>query len=108
MKSAQPSILRFRNRLATHKEAKMKRIATSLFFLQIIIVLALAGSGEKLMTVENSLAIKQAGAPQLSPDGKWVAYTISEWDRKENTRVSHVWLASTSGGRSTKLTNGLK
>jgi dipeptidyl aminopeptidase/acylaminoacyl peptidase len=86
----------------------MKRIATSLFFLQIIIVLALAGSGEKLMTVENSLAIKQAGAPQLSPDGKWVAYTISEWDRKENTRVSHVWLASTSGGRSTKLTNGLK
>jgi dipeptidyl aminopeptidase/acylaminoacyl peptidase len=90
------------------KEAKMKRIAISLVYFLCVFVLVFAAPGEKRMTIENSLAIKQAGAPQLSPDGKWVAYTISEWDRKENTRVSHVWLASTSGGRSVKLTNGLK
>jgi dipeptidyl aminopeptidase/acylaminoacyl peptidase len=86
----------------------MKRIAISLVYVLSVFVFVFAAPGEKRMTIENSLAIKQAGAPQLSPDGKWVAYTISEWDRKENARVSHVWLASTSGGRSVKLTNGLK
>ncbi|MBO0720473.1 MAG: S9 family peptidase [Blastocatellia bacterium] len=86
----------------------MKRIATSLTFVLFAIVFALAAPGEKRMTIEYSLAIKQAGAPQLSPDGKWVAYTISEWDKRNNARVSHIWLASTSGGRSTKFTNGLK
>ncbi|HKX29523.1 MAG TPA: S9 family peptidase [Blastocatellia bacterium] len=58
------------------------------------------------MTVESSMAIKQVGAPQLSPDAKWIAYTISEWDRKENRRISHIWLVSTEGGRSVRLTNG--
>jgi dipeptidyl aminopeptidase/acylaminoacyl peptidase len=86
----------------------MKRIMTSLICTLFICALAFAGPGEKRMMVETSLAIKQAGAPQISPDGKWVAYTISEWDRKENRRVSHVWLASTAGGRSTRLTNGEK
>jgi dipeptidyl aminopeptidase/acylaminoacyl peptidase len=90
------------------KETVMKRITTSLISTLFVFALAFAGPGEKRMMVETSLAIKQAGAPQISPDGKWVAYTISEWDKKENRRVSHVWLASTDGGRSTKLTNGEK
>jgi dipeptidyl aminopeptidase/acylaminoacyl peptidase len=86
----------------------MKRITTSLISVLFVFALAFAAPGEKRMTIETSLAIKQAGAPQISSDGKWVAYTISEWDRKENCRVSHVWLASTDGGRSTRLTNGVK
>jgi dipeptidyl aminopeptidase/acylaminoacyl peptidase len=86
----------------------MKRIATSFISILFVFALAFAGPAEKRMKVETSLAIKQAGAPQISPDGRWVAYTISEWDRKENRRVSHVWLASTDGGRSIRLTNGEK
>src|SRR5262245_183921 len=64
--------------------------------------------GDKRMTIEDALAIKQIGAPQLSPDGKQIAYTISEWDKKENRRVSHIWLVSTDGGPTTRLTNGDK
>ncbi|HEY8460126.1 MAG TPA: S9 family peptidase, partial [Blastocatellia bacterium] len=55
-----------------------------------------------------ALAIRQIGAPQLSPDGKRIAYTISEWDREENRRVSHIWLVSSDGGPTTKLTTGDK
>ncbi|MCI0336945.1 MAG: S9 family peptidase [Acidobacteria bacterium] len=86
----------------------MKRPTASLIFALFIFSLAFAAPAEKRMTIEDSLAIKQVGAPQLSPDGKFIAYTISEWNKKENRRVSHVWFASTEGGRSTRLTNGEK
>ena len=63
---------------------------------------------DKRMTIEDALAVRQIGAPQFSPDGKRIAYTISEWDRKENRRVSHIWLVSYDGGPTTKLTTGEK
>jgi dipeptidyl aminopeptidase/acylaminoacyl peptidase len=82
----------------------------------VAIILALAAGeltsvsafGDKRMTIEDALAIKLVGAPQFSPDGKRIAYTISEWDRKENRRITHIWLVSAAGGPSTKLTNGDK
>ncbi len=90
----------------------MKRLAISLILLLSFFVLApdLNGraAGERRMTIEESLALKQVGPPQLSPDGSRVAYTLSEWDRKENRRFSHIWLVSAEGGRSIKLTNGEK
>src|SRR5215471_4072658 len=63
---------------------------------------------DKKMTIEDALAIRQIGAPQFSPDGKRIAYTISEWDREENRRVSHIWLVSSDGGPTVKLTTGDK
>jgi dipeptidyl aminopeptidase/acylaminoacyl peptidase len=69
---------------------------------------AVSAFGDKRMTIEDALAIKLVGAPRFSPDGKRVAYTTSEWDRKENRRVTHIWLVSSEGGPSTKLTNGDK
>ncbi|MGH9843176.1 MAG: prolyl oligopeptidase family serine peptidase [Blastocatellia bacterium] len=84
----------------------MKKVARSLLLAVFLVALALAG--DKKMTIEDSLAVKQVGAPAFSPDGKWIAYTISEWDRKENRRVTHIWLVSSEGGRTIKLTNGEK
>ena len=82
----------------------MKRLAISLLLVLSFSLLALGG--DKKMTIEDALAVKQVGAPAFSPNGKWIAYTISEWDRKENRRISHVYLVSVEQGRSIKLTNG--
>ncbi|MEW6128294.1 MAG: S9 family peptidase [Acidobacteriota bacterium] len=84
----------------------MKKIAFSFLILLLITLAAFAGT--KTMTIEDSLAIKNIGAPQFSPDGKWLTYTISAWDKENNRRVSHIYLVSSSGGRSIKLTNGEK
>jgi dipeptidyl aminopeptidase/acylaminoacyl peptidase len=89
-------------------EANMKKLMTSLPLVLLVITLAFGAAGDKRMTIEDALAIKNVGAPQLSPDGKWVAYTLSAWDRKENRRVSHIHLVSSEGGRAIKLTNGEK
>jgi dipeptidyl aminopeptidase/acylaminoacyl peptidase len=84
----------------------MKKFALS--FSIIFLIAALAFGGEKKMTIEDSLAIKNIGATQFSPDGKWISYTISEWDKENNRRVSHIYLVSANGGRPIKLTNGEK
>ncbi|QEC74976.1 alpha/beta hydrolase family protein [Mucilaginibacter ginsenosidivorax] len=44
--------------------------------------------------------------PQLSPDGKWVAYSVSEVDTAKDKRVSHLWVQSWDGKESIELTHG--
>jgi dipeptidyl aminopeptidase/acylaminoacyl peptidase len=85
-----------------------KKLAKSLLLTILLVVFAFGQAANKRMTIEDALAIRNVGAPQFSPDGKWIVYTISEWDRKENRRVSHLHLVSADGGRSIKLTNGEK
>src|SRR5688572_22327539 len=92
----------------------MKKHPNLLLFVSAIVALALgkiyavSAFGDKRMTIEDALAVRQIGAPQFSPDGKRIAYTISEWDKEENRRVSHIWLVSSDGGPTAKLTTGDK
>ncbi len=67
-----------------------------------------AQSGMHAPTPEESISIKTAGGPAISPDGKYVAYTVSEADWEQNEYVSHLWLADTATGRVFPLTQGSK
>ena len=69
-------------------------------------VVALAGT--KKITVEDSLAIHRVAGPKFSPDGNWILYSETEWDRKNDRQVSHIFVARTSGGAPVKLTAGEK
>ena len=44
--------------------------------------------------------------PQVSPEGKWVAYSLSEVDSAGDKRVSHLWMQSWDGRESIELTHG--
>jgi dipeptidyl aminopeptidase/acylaminoacyl peptidase len=90
------------------KHAKLLLLGPALLALSLSEFDAASAFRDRRMTIEDALAIRQIGAPQFSPDGKNVAYTISEWDREENRRVSHIWLVSADGGPTTKLTTGEK
>src|SRR5215468_628497 len=90
------------------KHVNLLTLVTILLALHLGDFAAVSAIGDKRMTIEDAMAIKQIGAPQFSPDGKRIAYTISEWDKKENRRVSHIWLVSVDGGPTTKLTTGDK
>ena len=86
----------------------MKKLALSLALALVIVASGSAANGDKKMTIQDSLAIKNVGSPAFSPDGKWITYTLSEWDKENNRRVSHIYLVSSAGGRPVKLTNGEK
>lgn len=66
-------------------------------------------AGTKKITVEDSLSIHRVAGPRFSPDGNWVVYTETDWDRKNDRQVSHIWIAHSTGTPApAKLTNGEK
>jgi dipeptidyl aminopeptidase/acylaminoacyl peptidase len=62
----------------------------------------------RIPTVDDLLNLKSAGGPQISPDGKWVAYTVTATDWKQDAFVTHIWLAEVATGRTFQLTRGEK
>src|SRR5512144_2095963 len=44
--------------------------------------------------------------PQLTPDGKWVAYTVTTPSLKDNRGFGRIWLAEVATGRTRQLTQG--
>jgi dipeptidyl aminopeptidase/acylaminoacyl peptidase len=59
-------------------------------------------------TADQILSLKRAGSPEISPDGRWVAYTIRETNWDDNNFETEIWLAGVSTGSTRQLTNGKK
>jgi dipeptidyl aminopeptidase/acylaminoacyl peptidase len=60
----------------------------------------------RAIAFEDFIALKGVSDPQLSPDGKWVAYTVATPSLQENRGISRVWVAEVATGRSRQLTGG--
>ena len=82
----------------------MKRI-TTLLFVALVATTALA---QRPMTFEDLAAVKRIGAPQVSPDGRWIAYDMSTIDLAANVRKSAIWLMAANGSNPRQLTDGAK
>src|SRR2546422_4595173 len=61
---------------------------------------------KRAITIDDYLALKSGGNPQLSPDGKWVAYTVTEQSLKDNRGITRIWLADVASGAVRQLTAG--
>lgn len=84
----------------------MKRLS-----LVVVALCALAAVAEAQHPIafEDLAAIKRIGAPQLSPDGKWVAYDLTTVDLDANASRSAIQLMPADGAGSPKaLTDGTK
>src|SRR5436309_2027091 len=49
---------------------------------------------KRAITFDDFIALKSVSDPQLSPDGKWVAYTVTEYSLKDNRGVKRQHLFS--------------
>lgn len=82
----------------------MKR---ALLFLPLILSLSFAQS-RRVPTIDDLINVKTAGGAQISPDGNYVAYTVSETDWKQDAFVTQLWMADVKSGRAYQLTRGEK
>src|SRR5690349_16990383 len=55
-----------------------------------------SGAGRPL-AIEDFYRLKTVGTPELSPDAKWVAFTVSTRVEETNGIASEVWLVAASG-----------
>jgi dipeptidyl aminopeptidase/acylaminoacyl peptidase len=58
--------------------------------------------------VEDLLSLRSAGSARISPDGKRVAYTVTEADLDEDAYITQIWLTDVAAGTSIQLTRGRK
>ena len=49
------------------------------------------------IAVEDQFHLQRVGPPAVSPDGEWVAYTVSTEDPEEETSETRIWMTEISG-----------
>jgi dipeptidyl aminopeptidase/acylaminoacyl peptidase len=86
----------------------MKTVRKSIFSLAAIFCVALSGSlmaeEQRPVEVEDYFAIQYPGSPRVSPDGKWVAYTVSSQSLETDGRETRIWLTPLEGGKARPMT----
>jgi dipeptidyl aminopeptidase/acylaminoacyl peptidase len=50
------------------------------------------------LTVDDYFRIKEVSDPQISPDGKWVAYTVKTAGLNDDKNHEQIWMVPTAGG----------
>ena len=78
----------------------------SLLALSLFVAGALAASPEARRNLElaDLASLRVVSDPRVSPDGEWVAYTVTRADFEEDRDDSDVWMARWDGSQSVRLT----
>ncbi|HEY5925340.1 MAG TPA: S9 family peptidase [Kofleriaceae bacterium] len=63
-----------------------------------------AVAAPKGLTVDDMLAMQRISDPQVSPDGKWIAFAVRDTDYDANRGRFDVWLAAIDGSLVQRLT----
>ena len=61
-------------------------------------------AGKHAIAFEDMMRMHRVGEAQVSPDGKWVAYTVATPDFDANRNASNLWMVATAGGDPLQLT----
>ncbi|MFZ0137934.1 MAG: S9 family peptidase, partial [Candidatus Sulfotelmatobacter sp.] len=57
-------------------------------------------------TFEDMMKLKRVGEPEVSPDGKWVIFSVVDVDLEANTKTPHIWIVPTAGGQEKEIIAG--
>src|SRR5437879_10528327 len=72
----------------------------ALYFCLSVGVTAQTNTSPRGITPEDYFSFEFISDPQVSPDGRLVAYVVTKIDRAQNRRNSSIWMAATDGSRS--------
>jgi dipeptidyl aminopeptidase/acylaminoacyl peptidase len=85
-----------------------RRVVVISFALMIALGTIAVPAQRRVPTIDDLLTIKSVGGTQISPDGKWVAYTVGYGDFKQDAFINQIWLAPADSGKPFQLTRGEK
>src|SRR3984893_17359248 len=54
-------------------------------------------------TFEDMMKLKRVGEPEVSPDGKWVIFSVVEVNLEANTKTPHIWVVPLAGGQEREI-----
>lgn len=77
--------------------------ATSLAFMLLSVVSSAQAQSKRPLRPGDIYRFRDVGAARISPDGQWVAYTITTVDSAKDKSDSDVWMTSWDGTRTLKM-----
>jgi dipeptidyl aminopeptidase/acylaminoacyl peptidase len=58
------------------------------------------------IAIDDIYRMQEVGNPQCSPDGKWIAYTVTTFDRAADKRHTAIWMVNWDGTQTLPLSHG--
>jgi dipeptidyl aminopeptidase/acylaminoacyl peptidase len=78
---------------------KLRIISGVLVLIAAFAVTAVSQSNKRGITPEDYYSFEFLADPQISPDGKLIAYVVTKIDKTQNRRNSAIWMAAIDGRR---------
>jgi dipeptidyl aminopeptidase/acylaminoacyl peptidase len=81
-------------------------------FLTLLVTLSLPiftfaqAPSKRPIAIDDIYRMQEVGNPQISPDGKWIAYSVTSIDREADKRQSSIWMVNWEGTQNLRLTYG--
>ncbi|MDQ2920361.1 MAG: S9 family peptidase [Acidobacteriota bacterium] len=86
----------------------MKRFIVAISMLVLGLASMAVAQQHRPFTIEELLKVRRVADPQVSPDGKSVAFTIGDVNFDGNRAVNQIYVVSIAGGELKQLTSGDK
>jgi len=96
----------------------MRRVSRAAAFLVVCLLCSLCAAGQQAApanaglagapTIDQSLEMKSASSPQISPDGQRVVYEVSRTNWDDNAFERDLWIVDAGSGESHRLTASKK
>lgn len=77
-----------------------------LLFCVLLVATGVVAQQSAQFTISDLLKVRRLSDPQLSPDGKWIAYNIGDVNKDANKAINQIYLLPVGGGEPKQLTNG--
>ena len=82
----------------------LKKALTAVLLIFTGAIIMIGQSERRPLRLDDLFKIKNVGDPQVSPDGQWVAYTVSTIDTKEDKSSTHIWMIKCDGTNDRQVT----
>jgi dipeptidyl aminopeptidase/acylaminoacyl peptidase len=67
-----------------------------------------AQEASRHLTPDDLFNVRRVGAPRVSPEGDWVAYTVSRTSLEDERSYTRIWMSPALGGDAVPLTSDKK
>ncbi len=82
----------------------MRRLFPILLFVCLIaFTLPVFAQVKHPFTFDDMMKLKRVGEPAVSPDGKWVLFSVVDVSLEANTKTPHIWIVPTAGGHEKEI-----
>src|SRR5216110_2935025 len=79
--------------------SRLRILSTATLLFCCCVAVSVRAQKPRGITPEDYFSFEFASDPNLSPDGKLVAYVVTKIDRAQNRRNSSIWMVATDGSR---------